>query len=303
MISSMTGFGRSQSQQDQKRLSIEVKSVNSRYCDIYIRAPRIFDEFEPLLREEISKKLKRGKIELTLSYQDESGEPQNVQLNRGLALGLKTAIEELGELVENPLYVKTQDLLKFSDLFIIEEKKIQSGKMQAFLLSTLQEALEKLAYHRRKEGAHLSAALMESLTVLHSYVQEIEQFVPQVKEAYFRRLEQKLKESIENYHLQKLTEERLMTELVIYSDKTDITEELVRLKNHIKLFEESLWQDEKEESEEVYQAGKRLDFLVQEMNREVNTIGSKANQSQITHGVVQLKCEIEKMREQIQNIL
>lgn len=303
MISSMTGFGRSQSQQDQKRLSIEVKSVNSRYCDIYIRAPRIFDEFEPLLREEISKKLKRGKIELTLSYQDESGEPQNVQLNRGLALGLKTAIEELGELVENPLYVKTQDLLKFSDLFIIEEKKIQSGKMQAFLLSTLQEALEKLAYHRRKEGAHLSAALMESLTVLHSYVQEIEQFVPQVKEAYFRRLEQKLKESIENYHLQKLTEERLMTELVIYSDKTDITEELVRLKNHIKLFEESLWQDDKEESEEVYQAGKRLDFLVQEMNREVNTIGSKANQSQITHGVVQLKCEIEKMREQIQNIL
>lgn len=303
MISSMTGFGRSQSQQDQKRLSIEVKSVNSRYCDIYIRAPRIFDEFEPLLREEISKKLKRGKIELTLSYQDESGEPQNVQLNRGLALGLKTAIEELGELVENPLYVKTQDLLKFSDLFIIEEKKIQSGKMQTFLLSTLQEALEKLAYHRRKEGAHLSAALMESLTVLHSYVQEIEQFVPQVKEAYFRRLEQKLKESIENYHLQKLTEERLMTELVIYSDKTDITEELVRLKNHIKLFEESLWQDDKEESEEVYQAGKRLDFLVQEMNREVNTIGSKANQSQITHGVVQLKCEIEKMREQIQNIL
>lgn len=303
MISSMTGFGRSQSQQDQKRLSIEVKSVNSRYCDIYIRAPRIFDEFEPLLREEISKKLKRGKIELTLSYQDESGEPQNVQLNRGLALGLKTAIEELGELVENPLYVKTQDLLKFSDLFNIEEKKIQSGKMQAFLLSTLQEALEKLAYHRRKEGAHLSAALMESLTVLHSYVQEIEQFVPQVKEAYFRRLEQKLKESIENYHLQKLTEERLMTELVIYSDKTDITEELVRLKNHIKLFEESLWQDDKEESEEVYQAGKRLDFLVQEMNREVNTIGSKANQSQITHGVVQLKCEIEKMREQIQNIL
>lgn len=303
MISSMTGFGRSQSQQDHKRLTVEVKSVNSRYCDIYIRAPRIFDEFEPLLREEISKKLKRGKIELTLSYQDESGEQQNVQLNRGLALGLKSAIEELGELVENPLYVKTQDLLKFSDLFIIEEKKIQSGKMQAFLLSTLQEALEKLAYHRRKEGAHLSAALMESLAVLHSYIQEIEQFVPQVKEAYFRRLEQKLKESIENYHLQKLPEERLITELVIYSDKTDITEELVRLKNHIKLFEESLWQEDKEENEEVYQAGKRLDFLVQEMNREVNTIGSKANQSQITHGVVQLKCEIEKMREQIQNIL
>lgn len=305
MISSMTGFGRSQAEQEGKQLTIELKSVNSRYCDINMRMPRILDEFEPLLREEITKKLKRGKIELSISYREEMESVQAVRLNKGLALGYKEAIEELSLLIEQPVYSQVRDLIKFKDLFILEEQTLNQKNLAPLLISTLQDAADKLNYHRRKEGANLSQVLMEHLASIQAYVAEIEKKSPLVREHYFKRLHQKLTETLQQYHLQNINEDRILSELVIFSDKTDITEELNRLKNHIQLFEEAIWgsAEEQEENEDIYQAGKRLDFIVQEMNREVNTIGSKANQSQITQWVVDLKCEIEKLREQIQNIL
>lgn len=302
MISSMTGFGRSQADQEGKQLTVEIKSVNSRYCDIHVRMPRLLDEFEPLLREELTKKLKRGKIEVLISYKDETESGQEVRLNKALALGYKEAIEELGALIEQPVYSQVRDLMNFRDLFVLEEAKLNHN-IAPLLISTLQEAADKLNYHRRKEGANLSEALLEQLSSVQVYVAEIEKHSPLVREQYFRRLHQKLSDTIHQYHLQQFTDDRLLAELVVFSDKTDVTEEIIRLKNHLKLFEEALLWENTEETEEAYQVGKRLDFIVQEMNREVNTIGSKANQSQITQWVIDLKCEIEKMREQIQNIL
>lgn len=292
MIKSMTGFGRGESMDDLHSFNIEIKSVNHRYNDIIIRMPKHISYLEEKIKKYIKQKITRGRIEvyIKLEYIDEV--TMDVKVNMPLAKIYKTAIEELINELNIKDNIMLSHMMNFPEIIKSERKDTDEDIIWNCLLKSLDLALENLLSMRNEEGLALKEDMEAQIDTIDSKILEIEKRAPVVVKDYKERLYDRIKELLDDNY--ELDEDRLNHEVAIFAEKSDVNEEIVRLKSHIQQFELSL--------NENKPVGRKLDFIVQEINREINTIGSKANDLTITNHVVDIKSKIEKIREQIQNV-
>lgn len=290
MIRSMTGFGRATYEVDGRTYTVEIKSVNHKYNDINIRLPRFLNSIEDELRKQIQNSISRGKIDVFINFDNYSDKGYNIKINRNLAKEYLTELKSLADETGVPFELSVIDVSKLPDILKMEEdgdEELIAGELKV----ALSEALKNFVDMRTKEGEKLAEDMKKRVDWIEVKVSEISKFSSTLVEEYIEKLETRVKELMKT---DVVDETRLAQEIVIYSDKCSIEEELTRLKSHISQFNDLL-----KGSSPI---GKKFDFLVQEMNREVNTIGSKANCLEITNRVIDIKTEIENIREQIQNI-
>jgi len=287
MIKSMTGYGRAKLSKDDREYQIEIKSVNHRYLDISVRIPKQLSYLEETIKKEIAKKVKRGKIDV---FENNSLEGKEIKINTELA---KAYIDELKKLAEKENIlsdIQVTEISKYPDVLNIQSSQ-DDEKITEEVLETITIATDNLVQMRETEGNKISEDLLKRLNIINKKVEEIAKLSTGLIEEYVVKLEERIKEILKNQEIDKT---RLAQEVVIYADKCSIEEEVTRLNSHISQFKNLLNSNEA--------IGKKLDFIIQEMNRETNTIGSKANNLEITNGVIDIKTEIENIREQVQNI-
>ena len=294
MIKSMTGFGRGESNYESMHFTAEVKSVNHRYCEISVKLPRRFNYAEENIKSVVKKYASRGKIEVSISFEDDSFDAGSIHLNIEAAKAYAEALYRLNtEVLDGKGSVSLQMLASNQDILKTITPEDNEDLITAALCEAVDTACINFDRMRAIEGKKLINDILDRCSFIEETTAAVEKYAPDVKKAYYAKIKNRisdiLKGSIE------IPEDRIMIEAAVYADKVDITEELTRLKSHC-----SQLRQISEESEEPI--GKKLDFLLQEMNRESNTIGSKCNDISITKKVLQLKNEIEKIREQIQNI-
>ena len=291
MIKSMTGFGRAEVINSERKITIELKSVNHRYLDLNIKMPKKLSFFEGEIRNLMKTYMQRGKVDVFITYEDYTLNRVALKYNRELAaeyMGyLKEMQEEFG--LENDVRVST--LSRYPEIFTMEEQSVDEEELWSFLENPLREACEKFVATRQREGENLKRDLLEKLRSLDEKVTLVEKRSPEVVDAYREKLEAKVHELLED---SQIDDARIAAEVVLFSDKICNDEETVRLHSHIQGMMKIL-----EEKEGV---GRKLDFMAQEMNREANTILSKSSDLIISNIAIDLKTEIEKIREQIQNI-
>lgn len=291
MIKSMTGFGQHEASDGQYSIKIELKSVNHRYLDLYIRTPKQYSQLEEVIRTAIQGRIARGRVEVIALIEDFGEKGRNVKINHALVDGYLEALRALQNKIGNADLIKLSDLLGLPDVLEIEEPELDWDNLNGLLLEALGGALDRLEKMRRAEGESLYSDLEEKITQVQFLAGEISKLSAQVIDDYRERLKEHLADLLDGTTI---SEERFLGEVAIFADKCSIDEELVRLTSHIRQFRESLRSHDS--------VGRKLDFLLQEMNREVNTIGSKGNNVHIAGLVVELKSELEKIREQVQNI-
>lgn len=290
MIKSMTGYGRAKLSKDDREYQIEIKSVNHRYLDISVRIPKQLSYLEETMKKEIAKKVKRGKIDVFVTFENNSLEGKEIKINTELA---KAYIDELKKLAEKENIlsdIQVTEISKYPDVLNIQSSQ-DDEKITEEVLETVTIATDNLVQMRETEGNKISEDLLKRLNTINKKVEEIAKLSTGLIEEYVVKLEERIKEILKNQEIDKT---RLAQEVVIYADKCSIEEEVTRLNSHISQFKNLLNSNEA--------IGKKLDFIIQEMNRETNTIGSKANNLEITNGVIDIKTEIENIREQVQNI-
>ena len=288
---SMSGYGRGEYREGGIELSVEIKTVNNRYLDALIKAPRIFAAYEEVIRARVREKITRGHADVYVSLSDKREKKKTLELDEGVAASYIAAARRLSRLSSDiPFDVTATSLLRMPDVVVRDESQAADDELIAALTSALSSALENLNAMRFKEGEKLRADMLSRMDRIEQLVKMVAERAPLVAEDY----RAKLKEKIEKY-LQGATydEGKLLTEVALFSDKSNIDEELTRLKSHIEQFRDIC------RSPIV---GRKLDFLVQEFNRETNTICSKSNDITITKCGLELKNEIEKIREQVQNV-
>lgn len=291
MIKSMTGFGRSKYENENREYQIEIKSVNNRYNDINIKMSRSISYLEEKVKKVITNSISRGKIDVYISFLNNSDKGKKIKINKELA---KAYIEELKTLSKETNIndnINVMEIAKFPDILNIRNDEEDEEVIWNELLICLKEAIKSLIEMRANEGKNIKEDLETRIKELSKKIEEIYDKSTGLVQEYIVKLETRIKELLKT---DIVDEARLAQEVVIYSDKCSIEEEITRFKSHIIQFLELL----KEENP----VGKKLDFLIQEMNREINTIGSKANNTEITNSVVDVKTELENVREQIQNI-
>lgn len=287
----MTGFGSSETTRNGWQIRVEIKAVNHRYSEVVVRMPRQFSILEEAIRREIQKKLVRGRIEVFLNIEETEEKKSKVTLDKDLALAYHETLNELSVQLGQELEISAYQLAKLPEVMQVTDEDVDLEFLSKLVLETVENALIKLTMMRCAEGEQLSKNLHLKLHKLTQMIQQIKARAPEVVLAY----QQKLTERIDDLlHQLPVDESRIATEVAIFADKANIDEELVRMVSHCHQFQRTL------ESKEP--VGRKLDFLVQEMNREINTIGSKANDAYIAHLVVEAKSELEKIREQVQNI-
>lgn len=291
MIKSMTGFGRGRFECEGREYLVEIKSINHKYNDISLRVPRFLNGIEYKIRNEISNSVSRGKIDVYIEFRDNSADESSIIFNKELAKVYIKDLQELGKETGINYDLNVIDISKMPDV-LRRDDEIDEDLIFNELSNALKIALDDFNKMRETEGAKLKTDISNRLDIILGKVQEIKEVSKGMVEDYIEKLNARVKELMPNDIV--VDEARLTQEIVIYSDKTSIEEELTRLDSHIVQFKKMI-----EESSPI---GKKLDFLVQEINRETNTIGSKANNIEITNRVVELKTEIENVREQIQNI-
>lgn len=290
MIKSMTGYGRGNISKNEREYQIEIKSVNHRYLDISVKMPRQLSYLEDAVKKEISSRVKRGKIDVFITFNNNSLEGRTIKINTELA---HAYIEELKKLAgkENILSdIQVTEISKYPDVLNIQNEQ-DDDKIKEEVFEVLNVAIDNFISMRQAEGSKISEDLIKRLDYIQIKVNEISKLSTGLIEEYVVKLEARIKEILKN---QEIDKQRLAQEVVIYADKCSVEEEITRLNSHIIQFKNLLNSDEA--------VGKKLDFIVQEMNRETNTIGSKANNLDITNRVIDLKTQIENIREQIQNI-
>ena len=290
MIKSMTGYGRAKLSKDDREYQIEIKSVNHRYLDISVRIPKQLSYLEETIKKEIAKKVKRGKIDVFVTFENNSLEGKEIKINTDLA---KAYIDELKKLAEKENIlsdIQVTEISKYPDVLNIQSSQ-DDEKITEEVLETVTIATDNLVQMRETEGNKISEDLLKRLNIINKKVEEIAKLSTGLIEEYVVKLEERINEILKNQEIDKT---RLAQEVVIYADKCSIEEEVTRLNSHISQFKNLLNSNEA--------IGKKLDFIIQEMNRETNTIGSKANNLEITNGVIDIKTEIENIREQVQNI-
>ncbi len=291
MLKSMTGFGRCEIAHVDRKITVEMKAVNHRYCDISIKLPKKLSFFEAGIRNVLKKYIGRGKIDIYITYEDYTENNVCVKYNADLAreyfISLEKMSKEFG--IENDIRVSA--LSRYPDVFTLEEQTIDEKELWELVEEAVKTAASRFVETRISEGEHLKQDIVAKLDSMLSLVEFIETRSPEIVNEYRNRLLAKVTELLGDT---KVEESILVTEVTIYADKICVDEETVRLKSHIRNMKETL-----NESENV---GRKLDFIAQEMNREANTILSKANDLEVTNKAIDLKTEIEKVREQIQNI-
>lgn len=288
---SMTGYATSAKSLENLELTCEIRSLNSRYLEMIVKLPRILADSELAVKELIRKKLTRGKITLSITLNGSLDKIQKLRIDPGTVKMYADALKQIREVagLEQPLTM--EQLLSFKEIISIEEGNEFQQILEKELLSLVDDALDKLIQMRAQEGANLKQELIGQLQTIDALRNEISQYAVKNPEHEFERLYQRLLKLVGEA---KIDRERLEQELALISDKVDITEELVRLKSHIELFQENL--------DKGSPVGKKLNFILQEMHREANTMSNKATMVEISHRVVTLKEIIEIIREQVQNI-
>ena len=290
MIRSMTGYGRGNISKNEREYQIEIKSVNHRYLDISAKMPRQLSYLEDAIKKEIASKVKRGKIDVFITFNNNSLEGRTIKINTELAHAYIEELKRLSEKEKILSDIQVTEISKYPDVLNIQNEQ-DDDKIKEELIEVLNDAIENFISMRQTEGSKISEDLLKRLDYIEVKVNEISKLSTGLIEEYVVKLETRIKEILKD---QELDKQRLAQEVVIYADKCSVEEEITRLNSHILQFKNLLNSDEA--------VGKKLDFIVQEMNRETNTIGSKANNLNITNNVIDLKTEIENIREQIQNI-
>lgn len=292
MLKSMTGFGRAIYDNGKRNFTIELKSVNHRYLDLNVKLPRSLISLEDKIRKEIQQRLKRGKVDAFITQNVYNDDDYNVILNKNLADSYYNCLKKIKESYDVKDDISVSLISKFPDVISIEQKEENFDEIWSEISVPLKEALNKLLDMREKEGAKLKEDIENKCNIINKNVCFIEEKASCVVEEYRIKLNERIKELLgEN---KEIDESRISMEVAIFADKACIDEETVRLKSHIIQLKETLQKDEP--------IGRKLDFIVQEMNREANTIASKSNNIDIVHSVLDIKNDIEKIREQIQNI-
>ncbi|MZQ81683.1 YicC family protein [Paenibacillus sp. 5J-6] len=293
MICSMTGFGQANRSFAGYNVFIDVKSVNHRYSEVSIRMPKEWAVFEDALKKTVLQAVRRGRVDVFVTAEREAASTKSVTVDFALADAYLQAAEELKGRYGYAEQVGLKDLLRLPDLIQMKElRKEPDEEIEQELCACLQEAVAKLSDMRMREGAFLEQDIRERLVELKRIHAELEALAPGVVQDYAAKLTNRIQALLQDQT--PVDEQRLATEIAIFADRSNVDEELTRLKSHFGQCDQLL-----SEKEPV---GRKLDFLIQEMNREVNTIGSKSNHSEPTARVIAMKAELEKMREQIQNI-
>lgn len=290
MVCSMTGFGRSEYLDDEKKIIIEIKSVNHRYCDINVKLPRTISRFEPEIRKRLKLYAERGKIDVFITYQNLKTS-ETVKYNKEIAGEYMNYLKQIGEDFGLEEDIKPTVLARFPDVFSLEENYSAEEEEYTDIQKVLDEAGKMFLESRQKEGENLAKDLLDKMDEIETLVNRIESMAPQIIEEYREKLTAKVQDILENRDIE---EARIVQEVVIYADRVAVDEELVRLHSHIQAVRDILSEDKA--------VGRKLDFIVQEMNREANTTLSKSDTKEVTDIGIDLKTLIEKVREQVQNL-
>ena len=290
MIKSMTGYGKSSLCINSREYQIEIKAVNHKYIDVNIKLPRIISYLEDEVRKYIISKIKRGKIDITITFENYGKDGNNIKINTELAKFYIESLKKLAEEENLSTEINVTEITKMPDVLTIKND-INEDEIKQELLQVLKEATDQLIEMRKKEGTKISVDILNKIDQIEIKTNEILGLSTGLIEEYVVKLEERIKDLLKTDELDKA---RLMQEVVIYADKCSIEEEVTRLKSHISQLRNLINIDEP--------TGKKMDFLIQEMNRETNTIGSKSNNLDITNDVITIKTILEDIREQIQNI-
>ena len=291
MIHSMTGYGRAVQTLRGREITVELRSVNNRFLDCSVKLPRLFGYAEEAVKQKVKESVSRGKVDVFINIRNTGEEEVSIGLNKpvleGYLKALNTMVEEYG--VRND--ISTATLSRMPDIFVVEKQEEDEAQNVADILTVATEAIAAYNLMRQTEGAAMEADLRNRAATILSYVEQVEKRSPVTLSEYRQRLENKMREVLENTNID---DSRILTEAAIYADKIAVDEETVRLRSHFAQLDTLLTTGGP--------IGRKLDFLLQEMNRETNTIGSKGNDIQQARTVVEIKSELEKIREQIQNI-
>ncbi len=291
MIKSMTGFGRCEIADNDRKFTVEMKSVNHRYLDVNIKMPKKLNFFESAIRNELKHYISRGKVDVFITYEDFSENTTSVRYNKEVAAEYLKYLRQMSQEFQLEDDIRVSALSRFPEVFTMEEQNIDEEELWKGLQKAIDGASEMFVQTRIVEGEHLKDDLVEKLNGMLKLVDYISERSPQIITEYRQRLEEKVRELLEDTTVD---ESRLLTEVTVFADKVCVDEEIVRLRSHIETTKNTLI--------EGGSIGRKLDFIAQEMNREANTILSKANDLAISNCAIELKTEIEKVREQIQNI-
>ncbi len=291
MIKSMTGFGRSEVVSGARKVIVEIKAVNHRFCDINVKIPKKLSFFETTIRTYLKKYIERGKVDVFITYEDLTETNVTVKYNKELAAEYVKYFKEMSDNFNLENDIRPSVLSKMPDVFVLEEQTIDEDELWSILKEALDCAAEKFVESRITEGENLKNNLLEKLDNMLLAVDYIEKVSPELVSSYKQKLYDKLDEILDG---QAIDENRIATEVVIYADKICVDEETVRLRSHINSTKKIL--------NDGGSVGRKLDFIAQEMNREANTILSKSNSLDVSNKAIELKTDIEKVREQIQNL-
>jgi uncharacterized protein (TIGR00255 family) len=291
MLKSMTGFGRFESETPERKISVEMKAVNHRYCEIGLKMPKKLNFFESAIRNLLKNYISRGKVDIFITYEDFTEGRELVKYNEDIAKSYFELIKKMGAQFGIDGNINASQLARFPDVFTLEEQQADENENWGFIENAIKNAAESFVKTRIAEGEHLKNDLIGKLDGMISMIDFIEERSPQVVDEYRNRLYAKVEELLGNTNMDQGI---LATEITVFADKICVDEETVRLRAHINNMKNTL-----NEAENV---GRKLDFIAQEMNREANTILSKSSDLDITNTAINLKTDIEKVREQIQNI-
>ena len=294
MIKSMTGFGREHVIAEGREIIVEIRSVNHRYFEFTARTPRTYGYLDEKLKSFLKGGISRGKVEVAVSIYNQEGTDAEIELNLPVAKGYLDALRAASNELDLRDDLALSNIMRMPDVFTVVKKTEDEEVIWNQVKGVAQTALERFVQMSETEGVKMYEDVSSRLDFIEETVGKIEEYQPSVAKSYSDRLYEKISETLKSLDIDKIDHQRVLTEVAIFADKVAIDEETVRLRSHISQFRDLIKSDEP--------VGRKLDFLVQEVNREVNTIGSKANDLTIARMVVDLKAEIEKIREQIQNI-
>lgn len=290
MVVSMTGFGRSKATSADFSVTVELKTVNHRFREYYIRMPRQLLKMEDKIKKVLNPYIARGRIEVYITLEGEGAVNRQLRVDWGLLSEYIETLEKIKETYELSDAISLKHLLENEELITVDEVDSGNEELETLVLDAVKEATVRLKDMRIQEGQELEKDMVNQVKQFEQLVEKLTDYAPQVVKQY----EQKLRKKLTEYISEQIDESRLLTEVVFFADKTDINEELTRLRSHLQQFYDTI-----NLSRPI---GRKLDFLLQEMNREVNTIGSKANDALIGKEVVEMKSLLEKVKEQVQNI-
>ncbi|MDU4885554.1 MAG: YicC/YloC family endoribonuclease [Veillonella dispar] len=292
-MKSMTGFGSGTATKDGITCTVEIKSVNARFLDLFIRSPKQINPFESIIRGLVQDRITRGKVEVSVSIQDAGERPKTFTINSVLRKQIQELLVQ-EEFYDDPKKVPLQAVNSISNEWIQQQDTpIAKDVLSEVVQESTNQALDALITMRTVEGKHIEQDLLSRITTLENIIKSIDENKAGAVDAYREHIKGKIQEYLVSLEAS-ISEDRFLQEIALLADKTDITEEIVRFTSHVVQLKNTLVDENS--------IGRKVDFILQEMNREVNTIGSKAMDSSITEFVVQLKCELEKIREQVQNV-